>query len=168
MFNTCSVAQKTCELRSKVLQALSFKRHPSELHQNSMKIEKVMSSSFLKFPVHVEAQIRDGCMTPRGDIVDLLTEILQSSCPVFQNGQLDLGRTENIDELCDNVAVGDMEEGKVISFWQADLCVHAFRLTDQEPAVTFELTTRNLVAILLFFIQQLLFVCWGHAFSTAF
>ena len=94
-----------------------------------------MSSSFLKFPVHVEAQIRDGCMTPQADIVDLLTEVLQSSCPVFQNGQLDLGRAENIDELCDNVAVGDMEEGKVISFWQADLCVHAFRLTDQEPAV---------------------------------
>ena len=106
----------------------------------STKIEKKASSSFLKFPVHVEAQIRDGCMTPQGDIVDLLTEILQSSCPVFQNGQLDLGRTENIDELCENVAVGDMEEGKVISFWQADLCVHAFRLTDQEPAVICEIT----------------------------
>ena len=119
-----------------------------------------MSSSFLKFPVHVEAQIRDGCMTPQADIVDLLTEILQSSCPVFQNGQLDLGRAENIDELCDNVAVGDMEEGKVISFWQADLCVHAFRLTDQEPAVMSLITLWVPVAFLLPLTSKQSFLCF--------
>ena len=94
-----------------------------------------MSSSVLKFPVHVEAQIRDSCMTPPEEIVVMLTEILQSSCPVFHNGELDLARTENIGDFCESVAVSDMEEGQFVSFWQADLSVHAYRLTEEEPVV---------------------------------
>jgi hypothetical protein len=99
--------------------------------------EKLMSSSVLKIPVHVEAQIRDSCMTPPEEIVVMLKEILQSSCPVFHNGELDLARTENIGDFCESVAVSDMEEGQSVSFWQADLSVHAYTVSEAEPVVTF-------------------------------
>lgn len=93
-------------------------------------------SSLLKIPVHVEAQIRDGCMAKREDIVHMLTERLQSSCPIFKNGQLEFDVADDINDYCDQVTVGDIDDGKVISNWQADLCVHAFRLSEQEPEVT--------------------------------
>lgn len=93
-------------------------------------------STFLKIPVHVEAQIRDGCMAKREDIVHMLTDRLQSSCPIFKNGQLEFDEADDINEYCDEVKVGDIDDGKVISNWQADLCVHAFRLSEQEPEVT--------------------------------
>ena len=89
----------------------------------------------LKTPVHVEAQIRDDCMMKREDIENLLMERLQSSFPVFQNGPLEFGCNDSIHQLCEHIQVSDMDEGKVISFWQADLCVHPFRLSDQEPEV---------------------------------
>ena len=33
--------------------------------------------------------------------------------------------------------ISDLEVGQVISFWQAELCIHAFRLSDQEPEKDF-------------------------------
>jgi hypothetical protein len=99
-------------------------------------LEILAMTSLLKIPVHVEAQIRDGCMAKREDIVHLLSDRLQSSCPIFKNGQLEFDVADDINEYCDQVTVGDIDDGKVISNWQADLCVHAFRLSEQEPEVT--------------------------------
>jgi hypothetical protein len=122
------------------------------------KAEKMMSSSVLKFPVHVEAQIRDSCMTSPEEIVVMLTEILQSSCPVFHNGELDLARTENIGDFCESVAVSDMEEGQFVSFWQADLSVHAYRLTEEEPVVIYLMISWISVVALSLSDQELLSV----------
>lgn len=92
-------------------------------------------AALLKFPVHVEAQICDGCVEKQDEIVALLTEKLKVYCPVFQNGQIEFNQSDDVHNFCDHVTIGDMDLGKVISFWQAELCVHAFRLSDQEPEV---------------------------------
>jgi hypothetical protein len=93
--------------------------------------------SNLKFPVHVEAQIKDGCTAKQELIVSYVTEKLQASFPTFQNGQLEFNQSDDIYHYCDHVKISDIEIGKVISFWQAELCVHAFRLSDQEPEKDF-------------------------------
>ena len=86
--------------------------------------------------MHVEAQIKNGCGFTREDIASIVTEKLQACCPVFSNGQIEFSESDSILDLCDHVRIGDIEAGKVISFWQAELCVHAFRLSDQEPEVS--------------------------------
>eukprot|EP00596_Hydrurales_sp_CCMP1899_P006837 CAMPEP_0119050228 /NCGR_PEP_ID=MMETSP1177-20130426/68769_1 /TAXON_ID=2985 /ORGANISM="Ochromonas sp, Strain CCMP1899" /LENGTH=393 /DNA_ID=CAMNT_0007028383 /DNA_START=17 /DNA_END=1195 /DNA_ORIENTATION=+ len=94
-------------------------------------------SSLLKFPVHVEVQIKDNCNIKPELIVSMVTEKLKAQNPVFQNGLLDLNLSEELHEYCDHIKIGDMEDSRVISFWQAELCVHAFQLSDQEPEKDF-------------------------------
>ena len=93
-------------------------------------------AALLRFPVHVEAQICDTCVAKQDDIVALVTEKLKAYCPVFQNGHIKFNETDDVHDYCDHVIIGDMEAGKVISYWQAELCIHAFRLSDQEPEVS--------------------------------
>lgn len=109
----------------------------------------VEMAALLRFPVHVEAQICDTCVAKQDDIVALVTEKLKAYCPVFQNGHIKFNETDDVHDYCDHVIIGDMEAGKVISFWQAELCVHAFRLSDQEP----EVRTNNV--LLTSFVAQL-------------
>ena len=89
----------------------------------------------LKIPVHVEAQIRDGCTMKQDDIISLVKEKLEASCPVFQNGEIKFDQSDDIYEYCVSVKIGEICDGKVVSFWQAEICVHAYRLSDQEPEV---------------------------------
>ena len=92
-------------------------------------------AAMMRFPVHVEAQIKESCTEKQAEIADLVAEKLKASHPIFQNGQIEFNQSDIIHQYCDSVTIGDIDEGQVISFWQAELCVHAFRLSDEEPEV---------------------------------
>ncbi len=92
-----------------------------------------MASKF-KVPVHVEVHIKSSCVLTQSEIVGLVAERLKSKCPVFQNG---IVQFEDLSEYVDGVTVCDVGEGKRISFWQSQLCIHAFRLSDQGPESDF-------------------------------
>jgi hypothetical protein len=63
-------------------------------------------SSLLKFPVHVEVQIKDNCNIKPELIVSMVTEKLKAQNPVFQNGLLDLNLSEELHEYCDHIKIG--------------------------------------------------------------
>jgi hypothetical protein len=84
--------------------------------------------SHLKIPVHVEVIINDDSQKNSTDIILEITEILQS-CQVFYNG-LTFDCTDKNDYI--EIKVCDIADNKMISFWQAELCVHAFKLSEQE------------------------------------
>jgi hypothetical protein len=63
-------------------------------------------SSLLKFPVHVEVQIKENCNIKQDKIVTMVTEKLKAEIPVFQNGALDLSLSEELCEYCDHIKIG--------------------------------------------------------------
>ena len=89
-----------------------------------------MSSSRMKIPVHIEAEVSNSCNLPIEDISSLVKAALKEQCAYFQNGLI------HSDKLVDIVAelkVCDLLSGQQVPFFQADLFVHAFRLVEQPP-----------------------------------
>lgn len=84
--------------------------------------------SHLKIPVHVEIIIKDESQKTSSEIILEITEILQS-CQVFYNGLIFDCKDKN-DYI--EIKVCDIAGNKMISFWQAELCLHAFKLSEQE------------------------------------
>ena len=80
----------------------------------------------LKVPVHVEVEVKPECKISRADIVQKITNYLRESCPIFQNGEISCPVG-----LATSVRVCDLYQGQSVSFWQAELCIHAHRLSEQ-------------------------------------
>jgi predicted DNA-binding ribbon-helix-helix protein len=80
----------------------------------------------------VEVEIKSTCTLKAHQVASLITERLQEGCPVFRNGPIYLDET---DDICESIMVCDLE--REISSWQAQLCIHAFRMSDQEPEKDF-------------------------------
>ncbi len=93
----------------------------------------VIMSKF-KIPVHVEVEIRSNCALSSNEIIHMVLENLKIKCPVFQNGDVSL---EDLNEYVSRVSVCDLCDGKRVSFWQSQLCIHAFRMSDQGPESDF-------------------------------
>jgi pachytene checkpoint protein 2 len=98
-----------------------------------------MSTFSHRYPVHVEIEIKDSCALKRDDLVAVVKDRLSSSCPVFENGPLFLGSglSDDIAQYISSASISDMECDRAVSFWQAELLVHAYRLSDQEPEKDF-------------------------------
>lgn len=77
----------------------------------------------LKIPVHVEVGIRETCLKQHDEIIAIVKNKLQSY-QVFYNG---LSIPIDEAEFC---KVCDIS--KPVSFWQAELIVHAFRFSNQD------------------------------------
>lgn len=89
-----------------------------------------MSTKF-KIPVHVEISIKSNCMLSLNEVHAMILEWLKRKCAIFYNCELTLDN--QIDRYIDSIKVVDLSIGKKISFWQAELCLHAFRLSEQGP-----------------------------------
>ena len=90
-----------------------------------------MSTSSFKFPVHCEVEIKATCSLQSQQVASTVAQRLREACPVFRNGPVYL----DDDEMCENVTVCDLE--REISNWQVELCIHAYRLSDQQPEKDF-------------------------------
>ena len=93
-----------------------------------------MSTKF-KIPVHIEISIKPNCILSLNDVYTMISEWLKRKCAIFYNCELTLDN--QIDIYIDSVKVVDLSIGKKISFWQAELCLHAFRLSEQGPESDF-------------------------------
>eukprot|EP01041_Mallomonas_annulata_P010791 gene10790-22527_t len=91
----------------------------------------------LKIPVHVEAVIFPDCMTSTNEMVDIILEKLRNSCPVFKDGNVLICSDDILSKQVESIRVCDLGHGKSVSFWQAELNVHVYRLCDTEPEKDF-------------------------------
>ena len=102
-----------------------------------------MSTSHLNFiPVHVEVLIKSTTTRSKDEIESLTLSYLKSNVPVFKEGLLKISNLvdgnednrTNIQEYVESIRISlPSGSDKSVSFWQAKLFVHAFRLSDQEP-----------------------------------
>jgi hypothetical protein len=93
-----------------------------------------MSSEF-KIPVHVEVQVRSDCASQIFEIKPLVSQWIQQKCALFQNGPIKLDN--EIRSYIESITVADLPPSKSVSFWQAEVCLHLFRLGDQGPESDF-------------------------------
>lgn len=96
----------------------------------------------MKVPVHVEVEIKPECRLSRLEIVDKMASFLRDSCPLFQNGKV----TINCESFANSVRICDLFEDQSVSYWQAELCIHAYRLSEQANESDFIEGEENLPA----------------------
>jgi SpoVK/Ycf46/Vps4 family AAA+-type ATPase len=82
----------------------------------------------MKVPVHVEAEMKSASTLSSSEAVEILTAVLKEKCPIFQNGIIKL---PDVDTFASVVQICDLMNDQIISYWQAELCVHAFKLSEQ-------------------------------------
>jgi hypothetical protein len=58
-------------------------------------------------------------------------EWLQTKSPYFRNGNVDMD--SSMESIASKISVVDLPPGKCVSFWQAELCLHPYRLSMQGP-----------------------------------
>jgi len=90
-----------------------------------------MSSGAFKVPVHVEIAVRASCSLRTDGIVAAITDWIRRKCGIFQNGNLQIDG--EIAHITESIVVTDLAPGKCVSFWQAELCLHPYRLSTQGP-----------------------------------
>ena len=84
-----------------------------------------------KVPVHVEISIRENCPKKSSDVSNLVESWISQHCPLFKNGPLLMD--ESLSSVVSSISVVDLPPGRCVSFWQAELCLHPFRLCFQGP-----------------------------------
>jgi SpoVK/Ycf46/Vps4 family AAA+-type ATPase len=95
-----------------------------------------MMSAPLKVPVHVEVLVRASCLIDF-DEIKRLTEDYLSACPVFEPGCIVLTHSSpclegHISSYVEKIKIVDLCLNRV-SFWQAELMIHPYKTSDQEP-----------------------------------
>ena len=95
-------------------------------------------------PIHVEVQIKWTSSKSRSD-VEAATLVFLKSFPLFTDGIINISRSRclqsennapNFDSLAEDVdaiRICGLGPDKSVSFWQAKILVHAYRLCEQEP-----------------------------------
>jgi len=95
-------------------------------------LPSAMSGS--KIPVHVEVQLSSSCSLSGEAVGALVAEYLKNNIPVFRNGYIDIIDAQTLSGCVDFVLVSDLKPlDAAVSFWQADLAIHPYRLLDSEP-----------------------------------
>ena len=96
-----------------------------------------------KQQVHVEVQLRDSCQVEPLEIRDRLFACLSDQCSLFKNGVIDLfgeGADQEVQALgkcIEKICVVDLPQDMVVSFWQAEMHIHVFRMSEDEPEKDF-------------------------------
>ena len=85
-----------------------------------------------KVNVHVEVQIKPSCPKSR-EYVALVASNYLKTLPVFTSSVVALPQDLELNQYVERVFVSDCLSGQSVSFWQANLIVHAFILSEQEP-----------------------------------
>jgi Cdc6-like AAA superfamily ATPase len=92
-------------------------------------------SSVFKTPVHIEAAIKPECSHANSVLIPVFAEWIKKKCAVFQNGPIKLD--DEIASVISSIKVADLPPNRRVSFWQADVCLHLYRLCDQGPEEDF-------------------------------
>jgi len=82
-------------------------------------------------PVHVEIAVKASCSLRTEGIISVTSDWIRRKCPIFQNGHIAVDN--EIAHIADSISVADLAPGKCVSFWQAELCLHPYRLSTQGP-----------------------------------
>eukprot|EP01038_Epipyxis_sp_PR26KG_P004267 gene4267-6046_t len=83
-----------------------------------------------KIPIHIEIELTQQCSLTFAEVKAIILSNIQSSYPVFSNGILNPIYGQG---YTNKIAVCDLEKGKLISFWQAELFIHIYKLSEQPP-----------------------------------
>ena len=90
----------------------------------------------LKVPINLEIQIKNESLLKRKDISQMINLKFQEMDTVFKNGPFSLDDfsfpIEYVNSI-DSIEVCDLLDNQSVSFWQATLCIHTYRLSDQDP-----------------------------------
>ena len=84
-----------------------------------------------KIAVHIECVLEDHCSLSSHEVRDLLLEDLKTNVSLFRGGYLEV--KADLQHYVSSVCVVDLPCTSSVSFWQADLRIHVFRLCDTEP-----------------------------------
>lgn len=90
----------------------------------------------LKIPVHIEVEIDHKCTLRYEEIQQKVKAVMSDQCPVFSNGLIS-PPLKDLEGITRNVKVCDLISGQKVSFWQADLFIHPFRLVEQPPELDY-------------------------------
>lgn len=90
--------------------------------------------SDLKVLIHIETQISSACSLSSSEVTSLVSEHLKNNIPLFRNGYIDFSDDIYLSSQVDFIIVTDLKPADAaVSFWQAELAIHAYRLLDSEP-----------------------------------
>ena len=92
-----------------------------------------MATAKFKVLVHIEAVLRPECTLPDEDIRCMVDEEIKSKSSVFSNGPIAIDSQERLNSVVSSLEVVDLAPGRRVSFWQAQVCLHVFRLSEQPP-----------------------------------
>ena len=95
------------------------------------KVNEVSTAEAFKVPVHVLIALRASCSLRTDDFVTTIADWIRRKCAIFQNGNIQIDN--EISHITDSIVVTDLAPGKCVSFWQAELCLHPYRLSTQGP-----------------------------------
>lgn len=90
-----------------------------------------MNSTAFKVPVHVEIAVKASCSLRTEAVIAAVSDWIRRKCAIFQNGSIAID--DEIAHIADSLLVADLASGKCVSFWQAELCLHPYRLSAQGP-----------------------------------
>ncbi len=95
-----------------------------------------------RIAVHIEVEIHHRCSLPHTEIEQVVLRLLLHKCNTFNNGSLThLLQEPETAALCGKIVkslvISDINLATPISFWQADLMLHLFRLCDHSPESDF-------------------------------
>jgi pachytene checkpoint protein 2 len=95
----------------------------------------VVHRKLLNIPIHIEIQLYPHCTESIKSIEEQVRSVLQNKCAVFTNGSLNhlLASSTTLADAVHALTVTDMAPEQRVSFWQANLCLHSFRLCEQGP-----------------------------------
>jgi hypothetical protein len=82
-----------------------------------------------KIPIHVEVAVKSSSGLSLVQLRDTLATKLSENCSVFQNGNLPI--PDEFSQHIDAIVVRDMGYNVAVSFWQAEVCLHLYRLVEQ-------------------------------------
>lgn len=89
------------------------------------------SGGRLKVPVHVEAEISKSSRLSATAVNQTVREAISSQYAVLQNGSIQL--PTSLIGVVESVRIVDLPFDQKVSFWQAEVIVHSYRLQEEEP-----------------------------------
>jgi hypothetical protein len=84
----------------------------------------------MKIPVHIEVELNPACTSLPEEVSAQVKTALTEQCPVFSNGAISLAQLK---DKVNSIVACDLLIGQKISFWQADLFIHPYKLVEQAP-----------------------------------
>lgn len=89
----------------------------------------------LKIPVHIEVQLKANSSAIQADIVNQLLDYLKH-IPLFMDGDIELRPNDKLWNDVQSVRICDLENQEV-SYWNADILIHCYKLVDAGPEKDF-------------------------------